>query len=934
MKKLLFLLSLSLVLCACDFNVQTDNTTAQITESAPVETTTVAEITDETTVETTADAAPMDMPYETVYLPVREGESYSSHRYNDRYVVFLRYVDDTGRYDNISVLDLETCEFVYDEPIDVFYSIFTYEYWDGKFVMIASEYDDDSHMIITEENGVFSHEVTKREERSFTYEYLTSPDGKYAAYPTYKDGTDGGIDVKYPDGSVKRVLSNDRSGDLASHCGYYPQKFIDNTRFVYHISGYEWTSGFGIYNVETDEKIEVLEGQYPYAFFDGGFFTTVEKDYIVWEIYKHDASGQGTLIASREETDGAFELKSDCNYIFEGSVWLEIFDIRYCDENQVTFYSADFQKELGKIVYADHFGGNMFVYGDKIVIAQPKVVELTPEEIKERDAKMIAEHIIHHVMDLDEWAASDYECSPLDMLRFISSLTLYHDDNNHPYSSMVSLSDDGSFYEISKEDGDFINTRLFRVHNWEKSSYYETVFDEDKGGYYTPYGIGVWITPYTYKNMTAHSDDKFITVYFELISSDKFEYEYKEYGEYVFTFAKEDLTLLDFDTATPPQIVIPWYVTSKEIGGIVTKYEFTDDGGMLVTYDGNVEDYYNSNGLKYKTMYYDDRGIFSSKIFYTYDENGLLAKEEHYNSFGELTFKETYTDGKSQYWEYYVGEFAGSWRKLEYNEQGLLVKESWHSGADPRDVMHTDEVVEYFYDDEGKKIKTIATYDGEDVRETEYFYDENGYETHCTGGETVRTYYPDGTLKSEKWAPRQWYEINIKEYLPNGKLLRSADIYNSDIEDLGEYEEVRTYEFYEDGRIKGATFERYDLGVKEYKREIEVKVNYSAGGRIRTDTYYKASDTGELEFACEVWLERDKDGNFSYYRVARGDAEVVRSFREHDDLDYNRDRYHYDDVGRLERVTNGSEVKEIYYYSNCTQEQYELYQKVMGNREK
>lgn len=932
MKKLLLLLSLSLVLCACELNVQTDNTTAQITEIVPAETT-VAETTADPTVETTADTAPLDMPYETVYLPVREGESYFSRCFDDRYVVFFRYKD-AGPANNMSVLDLKTCEFVYDTPKDGSYSIYTYEYWDGKRVMIGSEYDDDSCMIITEDNGVFSHEVTTLDKLPpFTYEYFTSPDGKYATYETFDDEGNGTINVKYPDGSVKQILRDDRSGDLASHRGYSPCEFIDNTRFVYHISGYEWTAGYGIYNVETGEKAEVLEGEYPYAFFDGGFFTTTEKDYTVQEIYKHDTNGTKTLLASREKKDGAFELKRDCDYIFEGGVWLEIEDIRYTDEIYVTFYSSDFKKELDHIVYADSFGGNMFVYDGTVVIAQPKVVELTPEEIKERDAKMIAEQIIHHVMDLDEWAASDYECSSLDMFRFISTLTLYHDDNNHPYSSMVSLSDDGSYYKMSKEDGDLINARLFRVHDWENSSYYETVFDEDKGGYYTPYGIGVWITPYTYKNMTARSDDKFITVYFELISSDKFEYEYKEYGEYVFTFAKEDLTLLDFDTATPPQIVIPWYVTSKEIGGIVTKYEFTDDGGMLVTYDGNVEDYYNSNGLKYKTMYYDDRGIFSSKIFYTYDENGLLAKEEHYNSFGELTFKETYTDGKSQYWEYYVGEFAGSWRKLEYNEQGLLVRESWHSGADPRDVMHTDEVVEYFYDDKGKKIKTIATYDGEHVRETEYFYDENGYETHESNGEVVRTYYPDGTLKSKKNTPRMYYEISLYEYLPNGKLLRSAYIYNSDIEDLGEYEEVRTYEFYEDGRIKGATFERYDLGLKEYKKEIEVKVNYSAGGRIRTDTYYKASDTGELEFACEMWLERDKDGNFSYYRVARGDEEVVRSFREHKDFDYNRDRYHYDDGGRLECVTNGSDVKEIYYYSNCTQEQQDLYQKVIASRE-
>ncbi len=926
MKKLIFLLSLSLVLCACELNVQTDNTTVQITETAPIETTvadtTVADTTAEnTTAETTIDTAISDMPYETVYLPIYDGISYSSHRYNDRYVVFLGFAE---RYESISVLDLKKQEFVYNDSIDAAYRYLNVGYINGNYALRSTDGGNAFAIVITEENGVFSHEIISSD--AYTYEYATSPDGKYAAYRTFDGEGNGIVNVKYPDGSVERVLSDDRSGSLGSHRGYGPSAFIDNTRLVYWISGYEWMAGYGIYNVETGEKTEVLDGQYPYAFFDGGFFTTVEKDYVDWKIYKHDLSGNGTLLASREETDGVFTLKNDCDYIFEGGVWLEIEDIRYTDEIYVTFYSSDFKKELGHIVYADSFGGNMFVYDETVVIVQPETVELTPEEIKEREAKMIADQIIHHVMDLDEWAASDYECSPLDMFRFLTTLTFYRENNNHPYGNMVSLSDDETFFKISKEDGDLINARLFRVHDWENSSYYKKVFDEEKGCYCRPYGIGVWLTPYTYKNMSVSSDDKFVYVYFELISSDKFEYEYKEYGEYVFTFAKEDLTLLDFDTATPAQLVIPWYVASKEIGGIVTKYEFTEDGGMLVT-KGNVEHYYNSDGLNYKTMYYDEQGNFTSKVFYTYDENGLLAKAEEYTSSGELFFKGIYTEGKRLFLEY-----SDSWAKYEYNEQGLLIKESWHTDANPRDVMRTDEVVEYFYDDEGKKIKTIATYDGEDVRETEYLYDENGYETHCTGGETVRTYYSDGTLKSEKYTPRMWYEVNLYEYLPNGKLCRSADIYNSDIEDLGEYEKIRTYEFYDDGRIKGATFERYDLEQRQYKKEIEVKVAYSAGGRVRTDTYYKASEAGELEFACEVWIERGKDGKFTYYRVARGDAEVVRTFREHSDFIYNRDRYHYDEVGRLELVTNGTEEIERYYYSNCTQDQQDLYKKVIAQK--
>ncbi len=429
MKKLLCLLSLSLslVLCACELNVQTDNTTAQITEIAPIETTVAATTAAETTVETTADTAPLDIPYETVYLPVREGESYFSRRFDDRYVVFFRYKDAESS-NNMSVLDLETCEFVYDAPLkDGNYSIYTYKYLDGKRVMVASEYDVDSCMIITEENGVFSHEVTTIDKlHPFTYEYFTSPDGKYATYETFGEGN-GTINVKYPDGSVKQILSDHRSGDLASHRGYTPLEFIDNTRFVYHISGYECTAGYGIYNVETGEKTEVLEGEYPCAFFDGGFFTTTEKDYIVQEIYKYDASVTKTLLASRDDIDGVFKLRSDCYYFYEGSLWFEVQGnpeyIRYGgDEDEAVVYSADFEKEFGKVINLRELNKNLFVYGEKIITIESKVVELTPEEIKERDAKMIAEHIVEYAIAYDPDDLWNYAFSHHDLFSLYFSL--------------------------------------------------------------------------------------------------------------------------------------------------------------------------------------------------------------------------------------------------------------------------------------------------------------------------------------------------------------------------------------------------------------------------------------------------------------------------------------------------------------------------------
>lgn len=922
MKKLIFLLSLLIVLGACEVNVQTDSTTAQTTENVSVE--------------TTADTAPTDVPYETVYLPVREGESYFARRFDDRYVVFFRYKE-AGPSNNISVLDLKTCEFVYDAPLkDVNYSIFTHKYLDGKRVMVASEYDVDSCMIITEENGVFSHEVTTLDKlHPFTYEYFTSPDGKYATYETFDEG-DGTINVKYPDGSVKQILRDDRSGDLASHRGYTPLEFIDNTRFVYHISGYEWTAGYGIYNVETGEKTEVLEGEYPYAFFDGGFFTTTEKDYIVQRIYKHDVSGTKTLLASREKTDGAFELKSDCYYFYEGSFWFEVQGnpeyIRYGgDEDEAVVYNADFGKELGKVTNLRGLNENMFVYGEKIVIVQPEVVKLTPEEIKERDAKMLAEHIVEYAIAYDLDVCS-YSFSGQDLFSLYLSLCLYDENAEHPYSDMISLSDDGTFFEISLEDARFINLHTFRINNFESTDYYKELLDINEGCFRIPCGVGVRRSSFACIDTETRTENGQIIVEFNLVDgySGFEDTEHKDFGRCYISFSADDLVLLDFGLIENKVKETPYVISEMGYWGSIVKYEFASDGGMVVTYSNDTEEYYNSDGLLYKSMVYDETGKFTAKRFHTYDENGLIAKTEEYNAEGELTLKRTYVEGKPLYFE-----TPDLWKKWEYNEEGLLIKESFATTAE---VRYTDGVTEYTYDEKGRLIREHEI-NNEGQRGYEHAYDENGnmvltkrisYDG-ALFDYIICSYYPDGTLQSKKVLPDGIsYEIHFYEYLPDGTLWCVSEIWNPDIEAAGEYETVDTYFFYDDGRIKGATIEKYDLASGKYIKEHETSVSYSTDGRVRTDTHYHIDENGYMAFACELMLVYDKNGNLVSCETVLGDRNsLVYPFGNNENFFYYPNKYLYDEYGRVTLITRDSMIAESYEYMDCTPEQYELYQKVV-----
>ncbi len=930
MKKLILVLVLVMLLASCEVTV----------EESTTQTTTVAETTMETTSGISDDII-SDMPVEHVHIPMYDGISYHSYRYNDRYVVFIRYstgVTNTGHYENISVLDLEKCEFIYDSAVDLEHDYLTTGYVDGNYALISNDYA----IVIAEKNGAFSHTVTARD--VYTYEYATSPDGKYAAYRTFDGEGNGTVNVKYPDGSVKQVLSDDRSGSLGSHRGYGPCEFIDNTRFVYWISGYEWMAGYGIYNVETGEKTEVLEGQYPYPFFDGGFFTTVEKDYIDWEIYKHDLSGNGTLIASREEVDGAFTLKSDCYYMFDGSLWLEFpgnaeYPL-YSLNTEVTIYSADFEKELGKIVYPHRFDGSMFVYGEKIVVVQPGYTELSTEESKERAAKLLAEQIINHVIpyDFEMW---DYAYSGHELFYFLVSLCMYDDNAEHPYNDMVSLSEDGMFYEISPEDADYINLHTFRISDWKSSEHYKELLDTNLGLLRVPNGIGIRRSSYACVDTNTRTENGQIIVEFNLMDGySGFEDEsHEDYGRFYFTFSADDLILLDFDRVTKPTKDTPYVISERGNWGSVVKYEFTSDGGMVVKYNNNTEEYYNSEGLHYKSMTYDENGKFTSKRFYTYDENGLIAKVEDYNADGELTSKKTYIDGKPLYFEssnYYKSlGFDDSYsEKWEYNEQGLLIRSSFFTTAE---VRYTEGVTEYTYDEQGRLIREYEVNNEGDFGQ-EYTYDENGnmiLTKRISYGRVfdyiICTYYPDGTLKTKQVLPDGYsYEIHLYEYLPNGTLWRVSEIWNPDIEAAGEYETVDTYLFYDDGRIKGATVEKYDLATGKYIKEHEASVSYSTDGRVRTDTHYHIDENGEMAFACEILLVYDEEGKLVSCETVRGERKLSYPFGNNENFFYYPMHYSYDEYGRVVYATRDGMMAESYEYMDCTPEQYELYQKVVG----
>ena len=541
----------------------------------------------------------------------------------------------------------------------------------------------------------------------------------------------------------------------------------------------------------------------------------------------------------------------------------------------------------------------------------------TPKVSQERYAETLTEQIISYVIsyDFEMW---DYAYSGQELFYFLVSLCLYDDNAEYPYSDMVTLSKDGMYYEILPEDADYINLHTFRIGIWKSSEYYKELLDTNLGLLRVPCGVGVRRSSFACVDTKTRTENGQIIVEFNLVDgySGFEDEEHEDYGRYYFAFSADDLIFLEFDKVEKPSKDTPYVISERGSWGSIVKYEFTEDGGMLLKYSNNTEEYYNSDGLIYKSMTYDENGKFLSKRFHTYDENGLLAKTEEYNADGELTAKKTYVDGKPLSFEsnnYYssLGFADDVYReKWEYDEQGLLIRNSFFTTAK---VRYTEGVTDYTYDENGNVVlaKRI-NYDGKLI---DYI---------------ICTYYPDGTLKTKQVLPDGYsYEIHLYEYLPNGTLWRVSEIWDPNIEAAGEYETVDTYLFYDDGRIKGAAVEKYDLEAGKYVKEHEAFVSYNTDGRVRTDTHYHIDEDGEMVFACEIMLVYNKDGLLTSCDTVRGDR---KNPFDNENFSYSPMHYSYDEYGRVVYATRDGVMAESYQYTDCTPEQYELYQKVMANK--
>jgi len=342
---------------------------------------------------------PGNLSVHTVRIPVKnEWTNITAYPFSDRYRIYLTsevLQNDASGYlvhtDNLFIVDLAEGKIVHREKLDIDEYPFDLIYTDDGCVIMnrmpmedGAYYKTSACYKITEANGAFT--VTPVEWDAFpSAEALyRSPNGTYTVYQTQEDGwNNGGIDVKYPDGSVRRILTNVMLGDspackavgIGDVIGYTPLGFMDDTHFAYYIGGWEWSRGYGIYDLETGTATEYRDKYHTLTVRDGVLLIQATTDYddqypvLPGDIYKVYA-------------DGKIEKMPQAGLIPAGSKWIRlesetVGDTNRIDRSTLTILSGDMTAELAKIelvrplhraVYADYF-----LYENSITFVQKEV---------------------------------------------------------------------------------------------------------------------------------------------------------------------------------------------------------------------------------------------------------------------------------------------------------------------------------------------------------------------------------------------------------------------------------------------------------------------------------------------------------------------------------------------------------------------------------
>ncbi len=223
---------------------------------------------------------------------------------------------------------------------------------------------------------------------------------------------------------------------------------------------------------------------------------------------------------------------------------------------------------------------------------------------------------------------------------------------------------------------------------------------------------------------------------------------------------------------------------------------------------------------------YDDKGnclrVFyqnGSALYYTYDEQGKIVRQEHYQaSLGKVTY-DTYS----------------------YDEQGHMIERCYYDEPDTLSMRYT-----YTYDEVGNRTEMVVFFGDVERYRYEYTYDEAGnplskkYTASDVWSLTEYEYNDQNLLVREKSSSSSGYaKDKSQEYDAKGNIIRVEYKYPDSEPTIYEY----TNEYDDEGRLIKITtvIDSEIFNVKTYE--------YDENGNVIRDTLHEYT-SGTINYYC------------------------------------------------------------------------------------
>lgn len=317
----------------------------------------------------------------SLVLPLDEGHRAVSYRYNERYVLYFTFyiaeVQSERLYRDVRLLILDTEQgeftesFLLADAKEMMYQISGAP--DGCMVCcwyyddIAPAYVAYKGYSLTERDGHFT--VTELSYQNVFPQMsvpVYSPSGSRMAYKTETDGWGtGALYLREADGTETKILDQINYSDenrigIEACRVYTPVCFTDETHLIFHISGWEWTVGRGVYDTETGE-ITIYEDGIGLRMCGDTPVGAKMIDYEITEYYLLDDFSKPAYFKTVTDTAGdAAEPKTLIGDVLVSDSYME-------EENASVYYIRDFLNDTAETaellrVFPDRYNRNDYPF--------------------------------------------------------------------------------------------------------------------------------------------------------------------------------------------------------------------------------------------------------------------------------------------------------------------------------------------------------------------------------------------------------------------------------------------------------------------------------------------------------------------------------------------------------------------------------------------